>query len=145
MCSEGFLIKMLTQQSHTLGVTHPQKKKKTRSVRAAGVKRLTFGNAQPQLLLCEATEGCFQSLGHHLFTSWCEQGDVSTLWICQSQTANAVKPWTEQFPYFGYCSRGKRATKRKHLWMCFTHTHTHPRPTILRSDYRLSLYQTQSA
>lgn len=58
---------------------------------------LTFGNAQPQLFLCEATEGCFQSLGHHLFTSWCKQGDISTLRICQSQTGNAVKSWTCQY------------------------------------------------
>lgn len=62
-------------------------------MRSAG-KRLTFGNAQPQLFLCEAAEGCFQSLGHHLFASWRQQGDISALGICQSQTTCAVKPWT---------------------------------------------------
>lgn len=45
----------------------------------------TFGNTQPLLLLREATEGGLQSLGHHLFTSWSQQGDVATLWICRSQ------------------------------------------------------------
>lgn len=94
-CREAFLIKVMTQQSHwSFTVDLPQNKKKKR---APAVNCLTFGNAQPQLFLCEATEGCFQSLGHHLFTSWCKQGDISTLRICQSQTGNAVKSWTCQY------------------------------------------------
>lgn len=45
----------------------------------------TFGNTQPLLFLCEAAKGSLQSLGHHLFTSWSKQGDISALRICQSQ------------------------------------------------------------
>lgn len=87
-----------------------------RRVVVPGVQSLTFGNAQPLLFLCETAECCFQGLGHHLFTSWCQEGNISTLGICQSQMANVVKSWTAitnriiPICRFCYCSRSKRAT-----------------------------------
>lgn len=53
----------------------------------------TFGNTQPLLFFCEAAEGGFQSLGHHLFTSWSQKGDVSTLWICKTQYIKYAFIW----------------------------------------------------